>query len=182
MLLLRTQYLCVCIYIYIFFPYNFLTTSFIFLFILLLFVTLRRSSISLFSLCHGRFFFRDGREIKFVRSWHPDNQSACPRPLARLTFIFCHWFKAFFFNDVLFIYLFVFVFFGDGVLIVFQVKTGMTMTEKILARASEKTQLRPGENVWVNVDVLMTHDICGAPTFEIFKKEFGQDAKVLWSI
>ncbi|KAF3449999.1 hypothetical protein FNV43_RR06078 [Rhamnella rubrinervis] len=58
------------------------------------------------------------------------------------------------------------------------VKTGMTMTEKILARASEKTQLRPGENVWVNVDVLMTHDICGAPTFEIFKKEFGQDAKV----
>lgn len=62
----------------------------------------------------------------------------------------------------------------------FQVKTGMTMTEKILARASEKTQLRPGENVWVNVDVLMTHDICGAPSFDVFKKEFGHNAKVLW--
>ncbi|XP_073029556.1 3-isopropylmalate dehydratase large subunit, chloroplastic-like [Primulina eburnea] len=33
------------------------------------------------------------------------------------------------------------------------VKTGMTMTEKTLARASEKTQLSPGDNVWVNVDV-----------------------------
>ncbi|GMN71108.1 hypothetical protein TIFTF001_054038 [Ficus carica] len=36
------------------------------------------------------------------------------------------------------------------------VKTGMTMTEKILARASEKPQLSPGENVWVNVHILMT--------------------------
>ncbi|GMN53308.1 hypothetical protein TIFTF001_022447 [Ficus carica] len=58
------------------------------------------------------------------------------------------------------------------------VKTGMTMTEKILARASEKSQLRPGENVWVNVDVLMTHDVCGPGSFAIFKKEFGHDAKV----
>lgn len=54
----------------------------------------------------------------------------------------------------------------------------MTMTEKILARASEKQQLSPGENVWVNVDVLMTHDVCGPGTFGIFKKEFGQNAKV----
>ncbi|PQQ08976.1 3-isopropylmalate dehydratase large subunit chloroplastic [Prunus yedoensis var. nudiflora] len=58
------------------------------------------------------------------------------------------------------------------------VKTGMTMTEKIFARASEKTQLSPGENVWVNVDVLMTHDVCGPGSFGIFKKEFGQNAKV----
>jgi 3-isopropylmalate/(R)-2-methylmalate dehydratase large subunit len=58
------------------------------------------------------------------------------------------------------------------------VKTAMTMTEKILARASEKQQLSPGENVWVNVDVLMTHDVCGPGTFGIFKKEFGQNAKV----
>lgn len=62
-----------------------------------------------------------------------------------------------------------------------QVKTGMTMTEKILARASEKTQLSPGENVWVNVDVLMTHDVCGPGSIGIFKKEFGQNAKVLES-
>ncbi|KAG5554178.1 hypothetical protein RHGRI_011891 [Rhododendron griersonianum] len=58
------------------------------------------------------------------------------------------------------------------------VKTAMTMTEKILARASEKPMLSPGENVWVNVDVLMTHDVCGPGTFGIFKREFGQNAKV----
>ncbi|CAA2992090.1 3-isopropylmalate dehydratase large subunit, chloroplastic-like [Olea europaea subsp. europaea] len=58
------------------------------------------------------------------------------------------------------------------------VKTGLTLTEKILARASEKTQLVPGENVWVNVDILMTHDVCGPGAFGIFKKEFGENAKV----
>ncbi|CAI0436607.1 unnamed protein product [Linum tenue] len=58
------------------------------------------------------------------------------------------------------------------------VKTAMTMTEKILARASEKTHLSPGENVWVDVDILMTHDVCGPGSIGIFKKEFGQNAKV----
>ncbi|OAY28162.1 3-isopropylmalate dehydratase large subunit, chloroplastic [Manihot esculenta] len=58
------------------------------------------------------------------------------------------------------------------------VKTAMTMTEKILARASEKPQLSPGENVWVNVDILMTHDICGPGSIGIFKREFGENAKV----
>ncbi|KAI3511489.1 hypothetical protein L1887_18643 [Cichorium endivia] len=58
------------------------------------------------------------------------------------------------------------------------VKTGMTMTEKIFSRASEKSQLSPGENVWVNVDVLMTHDVCGPGAIDIFKKQFGSDAKV----
>ena len=53
-----------------------------------------------------------------------------------------------------------------------------TMTEKILARASGKDRVEPGENVWVNVDVLMTHDVCGPGTFGIFKKEFGPNAKV----
>ncbi|KAL1151965.1 hypothetical protein V6Z11_A09G076100 [Gossypium hirsutum] len=56
-------------------------------------------------------------------------------------------------------------------------KTGMTMTEKILARASEKQQLSPGDNVWVNVDILMTHDVCGPGSIGIFKKEFGEKAK-----
>ncbi|CAA6666505.1 unnamed protein product [Spirodela intermedia] len=51
------------------------------------------------------------------------------------------------------------------------VKHAMTLTEKILARASERPQLSPGENVWVNVDVLMTHDICGPGTIGIFKKD-----------
>ncbi|KAF5736706.1 Isopropyl malate isomerase large subunit 1 [Tripterygium wilfordii] len=53
------------------------------------------------------------------------------------------------------------------------VKTAMTMTEKILAKASEKPHLGPGENVWVNVDTLMTHDVCGPGSIAIFKKEFG---------
>ena len=53
----------------------------------------------------------------------------------------------------------------------------MTMTEKILARAFERSELEPGENVWVNVDFLMTHDVCGLGTFGIFKREFGKNAK-----
>jgi len=56
--------------------------------------------------------------------------------------------------------------------------SAMTMTEKILARASGKSSVAPGENVWANVDVLMTHDVCGPGTFGVFKKEFGKDAKV----
>lgn len=58
------------------------------------------------------------------------------------------------------------------------VKQAMTMTEKILAKASGKGSLSPGENVWVNTDILMTHDVCGPGTFGIFKREFGADAKV----
>ncbi|XP_051195446.1 3-isopropylmalate dehydratase large subunit, chloroplastic [Lolium perenne] len=58
------------------------------------------------------------------------------------------------------------------------VKAPMTTTEKILARASERASLEPGENVWVDVDVLMTHDVCGPGTIGIFKQEFGDDAKV----
>lgn len=54
----------------------------------------------------------------------------------------------------------------------------MTLTEKILARASGKTHVRPGDNVWVNVDVLMTHDVCGPGTIGVFKREFGNDAKI----
>ncbi|XP_070041962.1 3-isopropylmalate dehydratase large subunit, chloroplastic-like [Nicotiana tomentosiformis] len=58
------------------------------------------------------------------------------------------------------------------------VKTGMTMTEKILAKASGKPEVSPGDNIWVNVDVLMIHDVSGPGAFGIFKKEFGQNAKV----
>src|SRR5580658_2738364 len=54
----------------------------------------------------------------------------------------------------------------------------MTLTEKLLARASGKASVRPGDNVWVNVDVLMTHDVCGPGTIGVFKREFGQNAKV----
>jgi len=54
----------------------------------------------------------------------------------------------------------------------------MTLTEKILARAAGRDAVRPGDNVWVNVDVLMTHDVCGPGTIGVFKKHFGQNAKV----
>lgn len=54
----------------------------------------------------------------------------------------------------------------------------MTLTEKILAKASGKRHVVPGETVWVNVDILLTHDVCGPPTIGIFKKEFGANAKV----
>ena len=36
----------------------------------------------------------------------------------------------------------------------------------------------PGDNVWVNVDILMTHDVCGPGTIGVFKREFGKEAKV----
>jgi 3-isopropylmalate/(R)-2-methylmalate dehydratase large subunit len=55
---------------------------------------------------------------------------------------------------------------------------GMTATEKILARHAAKGRVQPGENVWVDVDVLMTHDVCGPGTIGVFHKEFGKNAKV----
>jgi 3-isopropylmalate/(R)-2-methylmalate dehydratase large subunit len=54
----------------------------------------------------------------------------------------------------------------------------MTMTEKIMAKHSGRSHVAPAENVWVNVDVLMTHDVCGPGTIGIFYEKFGKDAKV----
>src|SRR5207248_6936774 len=56
--------------------------------------------------------------------------------------------------------------------------SAMTMTEKILARDAGKPHVAPGENVWAGVDVLMTHDVCGPGTIGVFKKHFGESAKV----
>lgn len=55
---------------------------------------------------------------------------------------------------------------------------GMTVTEKILARHAGRASVEPGENVWVDVDVLMTHDVCGPGTIGLFHEHFGPDAKV----
>jgi 3-isopropylmalate/(R)-2-methylmalate dehydratase large subunit len=55
---------------------------------------------------------------------------------------------------------------------------GMTMTEKILAKHAGRPSVEPGENVWVNIDVLMTHDVCGPGTIGVFKENFGQNARV----
>src|SRR2546430_14859499 len=55
---------------------------------------------------------------------------------------------------------------------------GMNMTEKIRARHAGKVSVAPGENIWVDVDVLMTHDVCGPGTIQIFHKQFGAAARV----
>jgi 3-isopropylmalate/(R)-2-methylmalate dehydratase large subunit len=54
----------------------------------------------------------------------------------------------------------------------------MTLTEKILARGTDKSQVAAGENVWVNADILLTHDVCGPGSIGVFKREFGEQAKV----
>jgi 3-isopropylmalate/(R)-2-methylmalate dehydratase large subunit len=56
--------------------------------------------------------------------------------------------------------------------------SAMTLTEKILARHSDRDHVTPGDNIWIDVDVLMTHDVCGPGTIGIFKQHFGQAARV----
>jgi 3-isopropylmalate/(R)-2-methylmalate dehydratase large subunit len=58
--------------------------------------------------------------------------------------------------------------------------SAMTMTEKILARAAGRNEVKPGDNIWVNVDVLMTHDVCGPGTIGVFKQNFGGDQAKVW--
>ena len=55
----------------------------------------------------------------------------------------------------------------------------MTIIEKIIANKAGKGKVNPGDNVWVEVDTLLTHDVCGPGTSSIFKREFGADA-VVW--
>jgi 3-isopropylmalate/(R)-2-methylmalate dehydratase large subunit len=54
----------------------------------------------------------------------------------------------------------------------------MTLTEKILARHADRDRVAPGDNIWVDADILMTHDVCGPGTIGVFHKHFGRDAKV----
>jgi len=56
----------------------------------------------------------------------------------------------------------------------------MTMTEKLLAKASGRDTVVPGDNIWVNVDVLMTHDVCGPGTIGIFHQHFGGPSARVW--
>ena len=56
----------------------------------------------------------------------------------------------------------------------------MTMTEKILARHAGRDGVVPGENIWIDVDVLMTHDVCGPGTIGIFKQHFGGANARVW--
>jgi 3-isopropylmalate/(R)-2-methylmalate dehydratase large subunit len=53
-----------------------------------------------------------------------------------------------------------------------------TITEKILARAAGQASVRPGDNIWVNAGILLTHDVCGPGTIGVFQREFGAHARV----
>jgi 3-isopropylmalate/(R)-2-methylmalate dehydratase large subunit len=53
-----------------------------------------------------------------------------------------------------------------------------TLTEKIIARHADRDHVEPGENVWIDADILMTHDVCGPGTIGVFKQHFGANAKV----
>jgi len=55
---------------------------------------------------------------------------------------------------------------------------GMTITEKIMAKSAGKENVTTGESIWLNVDTLMTHDVCGPPVIGIWKNEFGDKAKI----
>ncbi|HEV3157054.1 MAG TPA: aconitase/3-isopropylmalate dehydratase large subunit family protein [Candidatus Baltobacteraceae bacterium] len=55
---------------------------------------------------------------------------------------------------------------------------GQTLTEKILAEHAGRLNVIPGENIWIDVDLLMTHDVFGPEVFRIFEREFGSNASV----
>jgi 3-isopropylmalate/(R)-2-methylmalate dehydratase large subunit len=46
----------------------------------------------------------------------------------------------------------------------------MNISEKILAKASGKSTVHPGEIVDANVDIIMVHDLTGPLAIEAFKK------------
>lgn len=55
----------------------------------------------------------------------------------------------------------------------------MTLTEKLLARASGNAYVQPGEMVFAKVDLAMSHDAVAAPVADVFYQNFGEEAK-LW--
>ncbi len=55
---------------------------------------------------------------------------------------------------------------------------GQTISQKILASASGRESVTPGEIVWAKVDILMSHDPCMPGVASVFKKEFGKQAKI----
>ncbi|MBE9099191.1 3-isopropylmalate dehydratase large subunit [filamentous cyanobacterium LEGE 07170] len=54
----------------------------------------------------------------------------------------------------------------------------MTIAEKLLARASGNAYVRPGEVVFAQVDLAMSHDAIAGPVGQLFYQHFGQEAKV----
>lgn len=54
----------------------------------------------------------------------------------------------------------------------------MTLTEKLLARASGNAYLQPGEGILIRVDLAMSHDAIAGPVAALFHQQFGVEAKV----
>ncbi len=54
----------------------------------------------------------------------------------------------------------------------------MTMAEKMLAQASGNAYVKPGELVFAQVDLAMSHDAIAGPVATLFHQHFGANAKV----
>ncbi|MEA5472136.1 aconitase/3-isopropylmalate dehydratase large subunit family protein [Spirulina sp. 06S082] len=54
----------------------------------------------------------------------------------------------------------------------------MTVTEKLLARASGNTYVKPGETIFAQVDLAMSHDAIAGPVARLFYQHFGENASV----
>jgi homoaconitate hydratase family protein len=54
----------------------------------------------------------------------------------------------------------------------------MTMAEKMLAKASGNDYVQPGEVVFAQVDLAMSHDAIAAPVFELFRANFGENTHI----
>jgi homoaconitate hydratase family protein len=57
----------------------------------------------------------------------------------------------------------------------------MTMAEKMLAQASGNDYVQPGEVVFAQVDLAMSHDAISAPVFELFRANFGKNTQI-WDV
>jgi 3-benzylmalate isomerase len=54
----------------------------------------------------------------------------------------------------------------------------MTISEKLLAKASGNRYVQPGEVVFAKVDLAMSHDAIAAPVFQLFHQHFGVTAQI----
>ncbi|MEH1869671.1 MAG: 3-isopropylmalate dehydratase large subunit [Nostoc sp.] len=55
----------------------------------------------------------------------------------------------------------------------------MTLVEKLLAKASRNSYVQPGEVVFAQVDLALSHDAVAGPVAKTFYKQYGEGAK-LW--
>jgi 3-isopropylmalate/(R)-2-methylmalate dehydratase large subunit len=60
---------------------------------------------------------------------------------------------------------------------------GMTITEKILANASNNPKVSPGDIVFANVDKVMVHDVSGPGVIKVFKEleKNGKTVEKIWN-